>query len=282
MTLLVAGNIAVDRFYAVDRLPAEGESVLADEGAVEPGGKGFNQAVTAARCGAHVRFMTVLGDDADAAMLAEALAREGLDGPLALRRAGPSDRSLVLVDREGRNMVITTVRAVAALPRDALLAAAGALGPGDGLLMQGNADPVLTAEALSLARARGARAMLNPSPMRSGLGAAAAAADVLIVNEGESAAAPVEAALRVVTLGPRGARLDAGGRSVMAPAPPAAARDTTGAGDVLAGVFAARLLAGDAPVDALARAVRAATAKVSRAGTGGALPSRAQLAALCA
>lgn len=282
MTLLVAGNIAVDKFYAVDRLPAEGESVLAGEGAVEPGGKGFNQAAIAARCGASVRFMTVIGDDADAAMLGEALAQEGLDGPLALRRPGPSDRSLVLVDPAGRNMVITTAAAVAALPRAALLAAAGALGPGDGFLMQGNADPTLTAEALTLARARGARAILNPSPLRPGLDAAAAAADVLILNEGEAAATPSDAALRVVTLGARGARLESGGRSVTVPAPPAAARDTTGAGDVLAGVFAARLLAGDAPAEALARAVRAASAKVSRAGTGAALPSRAELAALCA
>jgi ribokinase len=282
VTLLVIGNTALDRFFAVDRLPGAGESVLAAESATEAGGKGFNQAATARRAGAAVRFMTMLGADAAGETLARRIAEEGLDGPGILRCAGPSDQSQVLVAPGGENIVVTTTAAIAALPGSAVLEAARLLDRGDGLLMQGNLDAGLTAQALALARERGAMTILNPSPMRAGHEATAAQADVLIMNEGEAAALGVAAPLRVVSLGSRGARLETGAGALLIPAPPVVARDTTAAGDVLAGVLAALLLAGRSPAGALAAAVRAASAKVARAGSGGALPDAAGLAALLA
>jgi len=282
VTLLVIGNAALDRFFAVERLPGAGESVLAAEGVAEAGGKGFNQAATARRAGAAVRFMTMLGSDAAGATLARRIAEEGLDGPGILRCEGPSDQSQVLVAPGGENIIVTTTAAIAALPASAVLGAARALERGDGLLMQGNLDAGLTAQALALARERGATTILNPSPLRAGHAAAAALADVLVMNEGEAAALGVAAPLRIVSLGARGARLETAAGARLVPAPPVAACDTTGAGDVLAGVLAALLLAGRSPAEALAIAVRAASAKVARAGAGGALPAAADLAAMLA
>ncbi len=149
MTLLVVGNAALDRSFAVERLPAEGESVFAAAPREGPGGKGFNQAATARRAGAAVRFLTMLGTDEPGARLAAWIAAEGLDGPGVMRREGASDQSLILVGPAGENVVVTTTDAVAALPAAAALAAAAALGPGDGLLMQGNLDAELTRAAAS-------------------------------------------------------------------------------------------------------------------------------------
>jgi len=280
MTLLVIGNTALDSFFRVARLPLEGESVLAEQGDAGPGGKGFNQAASARRAGADVRFMTMLGSDAAGDRLAGWIVAEGLDGPGVLRRDGASDQSLILVGPSGENVIVTTAAAVAALPPETVLAAAQALGPGDGLLMQGNLAPDLTAAALAAARARGALTLLNPSPLRAGAGAAAAHADVLVMNEGEAQALDAPARVRVTSLGARGARLDIGGETVFVAAPVVAARDTTGAGDALAGVFAAWMLAGRPPEAALAAAVRAASATVARVGAGAALPGVGDLAAL--
>jgi ribokinase len=81
-------------------------------------------------------------------------------------------------------------------------------------------------------------------------------------------------------LGSAGARLEAAGGNQLIEAPRTAVVDTAGAGDVVAGVLAGRLAQGN-PVDrALRLAVRAASLKVGRAGTGHALPTAAEIEAL--
>jgi ribokinase len=278
--LLVIGNAAVDRCYRVDRLPREGESVLAAAATVEPGGKGLNQAVMAARTGAEVTLLAMLGSDAAGAMLRRHLGAEGLNGPWLLEHPGPSDESIVLVGPSGDNLIVTTHAAAASLPPTAAGAAISTLAPGDGLLMQGNLDERMTIDCLAAARARGARTLFNSSPLRPGTATALADVDILVANATEAAAlAGNVVPVSITTLGAAGARLTTAAGSRLVPAPAITAVDTTGAGDVLAGVLAGRLILGDALDTALGIAVRAASAKVGRAGTAAALPTAAELRA---
>src|ERR671910_67649 len=53
----VVGSLNVDLVVAADRLPAPGETVLGGRFSVHDGGKGANQAVAAARAGAHVTMV---------------------------------------------------------------------------------------------------------------------------------------------------------------------------------------------------------------------------------
>jgi ribokinase len=279
--LLVIGNAAVDRCFRVDRLPREGESVLAAVPTVEPGGKGLNQAVMAARTGAEVTLLAVLGSDAAGAMLRRHLGAEGLGGPWLLEHAGPSDESIVLVGPSGDNLIVTTHAAAEALPPATALEAIADLAPGDSLLMQGNLAERTTVGALAAARARGVRTLFNPSPLRPGTAAALDHVDILIANVPEAAAlAKSVVPVTITTLGAAGARLTTAGGSRRIAAPAVTAVDTTGAGDVLAGVLAGRLTQGGALETALGIAVRAASLKVARAGTAAALPSAAELRAL--
>ena len=281
MRLLVIGNAAVDRCYRVDRLPREGESVLAAAPTVEPGGKGLNQAVMAARTGAEVMLLAMLGSDAAGAMLRRHLGAEGLDGPWLLEHPGPSDESIVLVGPSGDNLIVTTHAAAAALAPATALRAIAQLEAGDSLLMQGNLAEPTTIDALAAARTRGVRTLFNPSPLRARATAALAHVDILIVNAPEAAALPDTAVpIVVTTLGPAGAHLTSAAGSRLFAAPPITAIDTTGAGDVLAGVLAGCLTRGDPLEAALDLAVRAASLKVGRAGTAAALPSAAELQAL--
>jgi ribokinase len=264
MALLVIGNAAVDRVLRVDALPRPGESVLAAPGATRPGGKGFNQAVAAARAGAETRFLTVLGTDADALFLEAALSSAGLSVE-AIRRDGPTDASMILVAPDGENVIATTCAAADAMPAETAIAAAEALGPGDLLLMQGNLDGALTAQALAAARRRGARAALNPSPARPGYERAIAEADVLIVNELErERIAPGPTQLTLTTLGARGVRIESADGPAFAPAVAVEADDTTGAGDAFAGAFCAALALGCAAPEAAERAVAAAASWLGR------------------
>ncbi len=74
--LAVVGSINLDLVARVERLPRPGETLPAVEFARIPGGKGANQAVAAARLGAHVRMVGAVGGDT---LADEALA--GLRGP---------------------------------------------------------------------------------------------------------------------------------------------------------------------------------------------------------
>jgi ribokinase len=279
--LLVIGNAAVDRCYRVDRLPREGESVLAAAASMEPGGKGLNQAVMAARTGANVTLLAMLGSDDAGALLRRHLRAEGLDGPWLLEYTGPSDESIVLVGPSGDNLIVTTHAAAASLPAATALRAIAELVPGDSLLMQGNLDERTTADALAAARARGIRTLFNPSPLRPTTAKALAHVDIVIANAAEAAAlANNPVPVRVTTLGAAGAELTTATGSRRFAAPPVAAVDTTGAGDVLAGVLAGYLAQGEPLEAALDLAVRAASLKVSRAGTAAALPTAAELRAL--
>ena len=106
MALHVVGNVCVDDTFYVDRLPRPGETVNAVATARGVGGKGANQAVAAARTGAEVVFRAALGADSDAVFVRAALADElPLNGLVVLDT--PTDRSTILVDRAGENIIVT-------------------------------------------------------------------------------------------------------------------------------------------------------------------------------
>jgi len=98
------------------------------------------------------------------------------------------------------------------------------------------------------------------------------------------AAAPRLASLgpasAVVTVGAAGAVFAEGGNGGHVPAPKAEVVDTTGAGDAFVGALAFRLARGDSLEEAVAYAVRAGAAAVTREGAQGALPTPDALEAL--
>ena len=61
--VLVFGSMNADLVFALDRLPAPGETVIGPDHAVYPGGKGANQALAARRLGADVKLVGAVGAD---------------------------------------------------------------------------------------------------------------------------------------------------------------------------------------------------------------------------
>jgi ribokinase len=114
-TILVVGSINLDLVSTVDRMPAPGETILSQDFATIPGGKGANQAVTAARLGAPVRMIGRVGTDSFGEVLRNALIVEGIDTALVATVHGSSGVAAITVAADGSNSIIVTSGANATL-----------------------------------------------------------------------------------------------------------------------------------------------------------------------
>ena len=264
--MVVIGNAALDRVFSVQELPRPGETLLARSSERRLGGKGVNQAVAAARAGAAVRFVAGVGSDPEGDAIARYLEAEGVESVL-VRGPGATDKSVVMVASDGENAIVSTANQAHSLPLRSVDKGLEAIAPGGILLLQGNPSPSTTRHALERGRACQLVRIANAAPVAFAWDELQLEIDVLIVNSIEAGlVGPLRSGAVIVTEGASGATLIQASQRWRVPAPVVAAVDTTGAGDVLCGVFAAALDRGLPMLGALEGAVRAAALKVTRAG----------------
>lgn len=269
----VVGSVNLDQSFTVRALPRRGETVLASSSVAAPGGKGGNQAVAAARAGATVDIVAALGDDPAAAVLRAHLRDNGvgLDGVVTV--PGPSGAAAIVVDSHAENSIVVAPGANAHLSM-ASANARSVVAAADVVLLQLEIPMETVLAAARLGRERGALVVVNASPAGASpdaLEALSGAVDVVVLNDDESRQWHWPVPHLVITRGANGARHVGpdGSRDVAAPA--VEAIDTTGAGDVFAGVLAAGWLSGS--VDALRRACAAGALATLIPGAGDCAPT---------
>ena len=287
--VVVVGSYNQDHVWRTPRFPAPGETRLG-EFTSGPGGKGFNQAVSAARQGASVAFVGALGDDAIADFALALAAKEGIDARCEKRGDAASGTAAILVEHGGQNLIVVGPGANLLLSIAHLDSHANLIGTARVLVTQHEVNMAATRHALEIARASGTLTVHNPAPPLAGEdGSLLDRVDVLTPNESEFAhllgreievAALDDAALHalcrelrgptvVLTLGARGAFVSHDGDDLRGDDAPfyrvEAERvtpvDTTGAGDAFTGALAAALARGgvfrDAGPRRRGRAIRA-------------------------
>ena len=236
----VVGSVNADLTFTVDGLPSAGETVLASGLACWPGGKGLNQAVAAARAGAQVQFVGAVGTDPAADVLLTHLTENdvGTDGVITV--PGPSGTAAIMVDANAENMIVVAPGANAHLVLDSA-AMRDVVAEADVVLMQLEIPLATAVAAARIARDAGAIVIVNASPPNGSqaMTELAELADVVVVNSAEAAEWRWPVPHLVITRGARGASYVANGREIDVAAPPVEPVDTTGAGDVFAGVLAA-------------------------------------------
>ncbi len=242
----VLGSVNMDLGFDVGALPRPGETVLAASFRSTPGGKGANQAVAAARAGAQVHFVGAVGDDPAAGRLRAHLTANGVgvDGLITL--PGPSGSAVVVVDSAGENIIVVAPGANARLAIDAAPSRT-LVADCDVLLLQLEIPVSTAVVAARAARSAGATVIVNASPSGADpadLSRLAEVTDVLVVNEAEAAHWVWPVPHRVITRGARGATYTGGGEGFTVAAPSVEVVDTSGAGDVFAGVLAADWVVG--------------------------------------
>jgi ribokinase len=272
--VVVVGSFNVDQVFRMARFPAPGETCLGRY-ASGPGGKGFNQAVAAARQGAATVFVGALGDDALAA-LAIGLARaERIDARWQQVADAATGSAAIWLDGAAQNMIVVAPGANAALSSAHVEAQRAAFAGARVLLTQHEVATAASLAAQRLARDAGLLCLHNPAPALASAAALVGGCDILTPNESEFVAllaargpAPAADALAglddaalhalartlgvptvVLTLGAGGAfvshadpaRLHDDAACYRVPAFAVDPVDTTGAGDAFNGALAARL-----------------------------------------
>jgi ribokinase len=287
----VIGNAAVDSVIRVDRLPRPGETIVALGASEDLGGKGANQAVVATRCGAPVRLVAPIGDDALGKRILLNLAHEGVQTDGLTTSPYGTDRCVITVDRNGENTILSLIDAARNFDPIAETWLESWIMPGDLVVMQGNLRPNVTRDCLALAKSKGATTVLNPSPTYAPQDYNWTLVDLVLVNRGEAVdltGCSVEEAARelckrgagavVLTLGADGAAFFSADETFRVAAPQVIAVDAVGAGDVFCGVLSAANALGRGWREALAAATEAASVSVTRKGVLASFPSRDEMA----
>ena len=291
--VFVLGSINQDFVLKVERRPEPGETVTNAELSTHNGGKGANQSAAAALLGASVKILGRVGDDELGEPLVQALREKGIDTSLVERVTGKATGSaFITVTPDGENAITVAPGANRSLTPEDVDAASDAIGDSQVLVAQMEIPVETVLRAVEVAAERGTRSLVNLAPTFEVPRELLEKLDPLIVNEHEAAfllgdeVEGVEGALStapkllslgprsaVITIGEAGAVLASGESTKHLPAPKVEVVDTTGAGDAFVGALATQLARGASLEEAVAYAVRAGAAAVTKEGAQGALPT---------
>ncbi|WP_229496586.1 ribokinase [Massilia polaris] len=295
--VVVVGSVNMDLVFRTPRMPAPGETITGDGFQQVPGGKGANQAVAAARQGAAVGFVGMIGNDSFGQMALESLGREGIATThMTTDLSAASGVAGIFVDDHGENSIVLAPGANAVLSEAHVEAAAAAIGGADYLICQLESPIASVARAIAIAREHGVRVVFNPAPAAQLPDGLLASVDYLILNETEAtqltglavldraSAAEAAAALLargagavLLTMGAGGVLVATTGHERFVPAVKVKAVDTTAAGDTFVGALTVAIGRGLDLDDAVTQAQHAAALTVTRMGAQTSIPTRAEL-----
>lgn len=277
-TICALGSVNLDMIIQTAKLPVAGETVTGGQFTALPGGKGANIAFAAQNLGAQVSLVGMVGQDAYAEEALKGVKAAGVDlSLLAQHASAPTGLAFINVSEDGENQIAVASGANMEFGAEDLPALTH-----DAILTQFEI-PLATIEA-AITTYSGFVAV-NASPVSQRTKAIFKRADLIIVNEGESAAYKDVLAgyhgLLAVTLGSRGAVIRQNGKVIAEATPPKVeVIDTTGAGDAFAAALTVALVEGQTPQQALQFACIVGALTTTKLGTQTAAPHRAEVDAL--
>lgn len=280
-------------------MPTVGETVIASDFQIHPGGKGANQAVAVARLGYPARLIGRLGKDTFGDELRTHLHAAGVDIAGVSASDGVSGVAIVVVSERGDNSILVAPGANFKVTPEDLDANISILRSA-GMVLAQLEIPLETIEYLTRICAReDVPLILDPAPamdLPSGI-----FKDIAWFTPNQTEAAfyfgtkhaastpptPAETAQTLLANGCRGVVLKMGahgtylasqdGIGSLVPAFSVQAIDTTAAGDAFNAGFATALMLGKSPLDSAAFAAAVAAISVTRTGAQPSMPSMAEV-----
>jgi ribokinase len=296
-SIVVVGSSNTDMVIKTSRLPLPGETILGGDFLMNPGGKGANQAVAAARLGGKVTLVAKTGNDLFGSQAKKLFQDEKLNTEFLFSDPeSPSGIALITVDDHAENCIVVApganeklLKADIELAKEAILAA-------EILLMQLEIPLDTVSYAAEMAFHAGKKVILNPAPAQQLPDKLLQMLYLITPNETELellSGLPVtnpetaEIAARlllkkgvrvvVVTMGSLGALLVTPTSCQLIPSFPVQAMDTTAAGDCFNGALAVAIAEGTDLGNAILFANKAASISVTRMGAQASAPYREEV-----
>ncbi|MCY9513965.1 ribokinase [Paenibacillus apiarius] len=259
--ICVLGSLNRDTSHLLTRLPMVGETVHGIGTSSSAGGKGCNQAVSAARLGASVSFIGKVGEDKGGEQLLKVLREENIDtAHIQVDPDIPTGEATILIQEDGKNAIIVTAGANMSIRDEDIEQAYAAIDQADIVIAQFEIPIPAVTKAFAYAKQQGKVTILNPAPAKEIPDALLQATDILVPNETEmqvitGAELNGDEAIRaaasqllghgiryvIVTLGEQGALICHADGAEHVPAQRVSAVDTTAAGDSFIGALSSRL-----------------------------------------
>lgn len=253
--ITVVGSINMDLVTITTQMPQIGETLLGKQFQMNPGGKGANQAVAAARLGADVRLIGCVGNDRFGQDIIQHLSNEGVDisnvEPVTDRTATATitvynqDNSIIVVPAANHHVTAAFVESKREVIADS-----------DILLVQLEILLEGVQKAVEIAKENGVTVILNPAPIQELPAEIIRQVDYLTPNEHEQMVLKQQlhdqdlSGKLIVTKGSQGVSIIEEGQELNVPAYKINVVDTTGAGDSFNGGLAVALSQGMSLSDA--------------------------------
>ena len=292
--IAVVGSAMMDLTAYADVLPEPGQTLAGQLFTTGFGGKGANQAVMAAHCGAEVHFIGKLGRDVFGTAIAENFVKVGINSEYVDEGETATGVAHIWVDGNGENRIIIIPGANHEIEVTKAADGINSIKDLAVVVAQCEIKQEVTLAAFKAAKARGCTTILNPAPYQKISSELLTVSDWIIPNETEfhglhgelSTSDEILKSFRsgknsIVTLGSQGAVfISADGQLTKVPAPKVTAVDTTGAGDAFVGTFAYSLASGKDPISAMTLGIKVASFSVTRKGAQSSYPNQAEIATL--
>jgi len=285
----------MDLVVETERYPEAGETIIGGKFEQIPGGKGANQALAAAKLGDDVEFIGACGDDSFAPRLKSSLKNGGAEIDNIFEVKGQSTGvAVITVDPAGNNRIIVSPGANYELDAAKIEKIKDKIIEAEILLLQLEIPVATIARIVEIASANNTKIILDPAPAQQLSNNILSKVDYLLPNEGELdlLLADAEAESRIdkinillnkgvkniiVTEGEKGVNFYNKEQQLHFESLKVKAVDTTAAGDVFAGSFAANLVKTNNLKEAIGFAVKAAAYSVTKRGAQSSIPDRKEL-----
>lgn len=290
--ILVVGSSNTDMVVRSPHIPVPGETVLGGKFFMNPGGKGANQAVAAARLGGEVTFLTKIGKDLFGTQAVKGFEKEGINTRyIAVSESEPSGVASIVVGDTAENSIVVAPGANYDLNKADIDLALTAFIQTQIVLVQLEIPIEIVEYVIEMGKRLNKKVILNPAPAQKLSDNSLASLFAVTPNESEAelltgvkvsdekSASKAAGILTskgienvIITMGSKGAYLYSESVKKMIPGYKVNAVDTTAAGDTFNGALAVALLEGIEMEEAIVFANKAAAIAVTRPGAQSGIP----------
>lgn len=297
--IYIIGSINTDMVAMTKNLPAPGETVMGGEFMMTAGGKGANQAVSAARLGGEVTMVGRLGEDIFGDQSIERLKHEDINCDFIGRDSiAASGVALISVDDKGENHIVVAPGANNQLDKSKVKTALDSMPDNAIILLQLEIPLETVAHIIETTRGSSRRVILDPAPAPSTALPDNFLKGLYLITPNETEATKLsgievqddksaEAAARkllatgvsnvAITMGAKGVVLVQQDGVKFIKSPKVAAIDSTAAGDCFNGALAVSIANDLSLEQSVERACRAASISVTRKGAQDSMPSKSEV-----